>query len=356
MKERARALIDTKATLNNLARVRTFAPYSKILAMVKSNAYGHGLITMAKILSGADGFGVACLNEGIELRESGLTHTIVLLPGVFSLQSLKLAKQYALDIVIHDFYQIKLLQSCDLPMSIWLKLDTGMHRLGFSPKKFMQAYEELANCRNVKKPIHLMTHLACADNLEKDTTLNQIELFEATIGLLDCPTSIANSAGIISWPQAITKWNRPGIMLYGISPMLGKIGQNHGLQPVMTLTSRIIAMHDLDKGEAIGYGGTWICPYSMRIAVVAIGYGDGYPRHAENGTPILIRNKLCSLVGRVSMDLITVDVSQCKEASIGDEVILWGNGLPAEIVAKYANTIAYELVCNVNKRVEFIYS
>lgn len=357
MSDRVQARIDINALHHNLERVRAFAPGSKVLAMVKGNAYGHGLVSIGKILSQVDGLGVACLEEAIKLREGGVNTAIVLMSGVYSHSDLQLVDLYGLQIVVHDPFQLQLLQSAQLsrPVAVWLKIDTGMHRLGFPPDAFNNAYKTLTSCSNIAKPINILTHLADADDLEKDSTLHQMDVFNHYTTAISCPKSIANSAGIISWPQTVAQWNRPGIMLYGLSPMRNKIGDDHGLKAVMTLRSKIIALHDLHKGDAVGYGGTWICPEDMRVGVVAIGYGDGYPRHAKSGCPTLVKGKICPLVGRVSMDLISIDLRNCPQAVIGDIVLLWGNGLPAEIVARYSDTIAYELLCNVARRVRFAY-
>jgi alanine racemase len=356
--DRAQAIINTDALQHNLQKVRELAPDSKVLAMVKGNAYGHGLVAIGKILNTIDGLGVACLDEAIKLREGGVHTPIVLMSGVYCLEDLKLVDLYNLQIVVHDPFQITLLESqfIQRPIKTWLKIDTGMHRLGFAPNVFKNAYQKLANNNLVKQPLTVMTHLANADDLnKKDFTLEQFERFKHATQGVQCTKSIANSAGIMSWPETIAQWNRPGIMLYGVSPVINKIGRDFDLLPVMTLKSKVIALHDLRKGDAIGYGSTYICPDDMRIAVVAIGYGDGYPRHAKNGCPVLVRKTRCPLVGRVSMDMITIDVSNCPEVAIGDSVILWGDDLPVEAVAKYADTIAYELLCSVSRRVSFAY-
>lgn len=358
MRDRAQAFIEIAALQHNLSVVRSIAPSSKILAMVKGNAYGHGLVATGKILANVDGLGVACLDEAIKLREGEINTPIVLMSGVFSREDLRLVDLYNLQMVVHDPFQVKLLQSNSInqPLSIWLKMDTGMHRLGFSPSSFKAAYETIVNHVKIKQPINLMTHLASADDIHCDATLAQLETFSReTHSLNNCSKSIANSAGLMAWPDSVADWNRPGIMLYGISPMLDREGSDYGLQAAMTLKSKIVALHDLRQGDAVGYGGTFICPEEMRVATVAIGYGDGYPRHASGGCPVLIREKYCPLIGRVSMDLITIDVRSCPQAAIGDTVILWGNGLPVETVAKYASTIPYELLCNVARRVAFIY-
>lgn len=357
MSDRALAVINKEAIYHNLRIIQNLAPDSHVLAMVKGNAYGHGLVAIGKILEKIDGFGVACLEEAIQLREGGVNTPIVLMSGVYSDKDLKLVDLYNLQIVVHESFQVKMLRDTAInrPIKMWLKIDTGMHRLGFSPQTFGQAYQELANNSHIQQPFTIMTHLANADNLKNDSTLEQLEVFNHATSFIDGPKSVANSAGLLSWPGAIAKWNRPGIMLYGVSPMMNELGTKYDLRPAMTLKSKIIAIHDLRKDDAVGYGSTWVCPHDMRVAVVAIGYGDGYPRHAQNGCPVLVRNKQCPLVGRVSMDMITIDISECRDAAIGDAVTLWGDGLPVETVAKYADTIAYELLCNVSRRVTFVY-
>lgn len=357
MSERAQAIISIEALHHNFDQIKNYAPRSHVLAMIKSNAYGHGSMAIAKALNHVNGLGVACIKEAIILREGGITTAIVLMSGIYSHADLDLAIKYNLQMVVHDPFQVKLLESARIQkhIAVWVKVDTGMHRLGFPLEKFKTVYELLANHNNIIRPIPILTHLADADDLEKPMTLEQVEKFQAITKDMLVPKSIANSAGIIAWPDTISDWVRPGIMLYGISPILNKTGKDHNLRPVMTLKSKIIALHDYKRHDPIGYGGIWKCPEDMRIGVAAIGYGDGYPRHAQNGTPVLVNGKSCSLVGRVSMDMITIDLRNCKEARVGDDVILWGNGLPAEVVAKCADTIAYEILCNVSQRVDFVY-
>lgn len=358
MSDRAQAIISIPAIQNNLQRVKALAPDSYTLGMVKGNAYGHGLVAIGRILQTIDGLGVACLDEAIKLREGGVNTPIVLMSGIYSKQDLQLVDLYNLQFVVHESFQLKLLehQVANRPYKAWLKIDTGMHRLGFEPKQFKSAYEQLSNNKVISQPPTIMTHLANADNIEyKDFTLEQLARFSAAIKGINCATSIANSAGLMAWPETIATWNRPGIMLYGVSPILGRTGRDYQLQPAMTLKSKILAIHHFKKGDAIGYGSTWVCPEDMPVAVVAIGYGDGYPRHAKNGTPVMVGGKICPLVGRVSMDMITIDVRSCPEVKIGDAVTLWGDDLAVETVAKYADTIAYELLCNMSRRVTFVY-
>ena len=232
-----------------------------------------------------------------------------------------------------------------------------MHRLGFNPNDIVEVSERLQKCVCTIKPFKVMTHLANADDKEDDFTLTQIERFYKSIETLPSnEKSIANSAGILGWPQSHSAWIRPGIMLYGVSPFVNSSAELHNLKPVMTFSSRLISIKEIKKGESIGYGGTFTCERDMRVGVVAVGYGDGYPRHAKTGTPVLINGQRCRLLGRVSMDMICVDLSQLTDAvNINDNVILWGEGLPIEEVAEYSSTIGYELLCGVTKRVEFIY-
>jgi alanine racemase len=349
----------TKITINlaalqhNLQQVRQMAPQSAVMAMVKSNAYGHGIERIASALSDAEALGVACSEEGLMLRAAGIKNPIVLMEGLFNADELSRAVENNFILVVHHVAQIEMLEksSTKQPLSVWLKIDTGMHRLGFEPSDASAMYLRLMNCSTVKKPIGLMTHFAESDSLDRAPTLQQIELFNASTEHLSGPRSLANSAGIIAWPSAHAEWVRPGIMLYGASPFVGHRGVEHHLQPVMTLTSELIAIHQISKGSRVGYGGTWTCPEEMRIGVVGIGYGDGYPRHAANGTPVLVNGRHCPLAGRVSMDMLTVDLRTQPEAKVGDPVLLWGSGLPVEVVAEHSDTTGYELLTRITQRV-----
>ncbi len=353
MINRAEATIDLAALRHNWQQVKTLAPKSAILAMIKANAYGHGAVLVAKSLDKTEGFGVASSEEALQLREAGIKQRIVLMAGVGNVEELKLAERWQLDIVVHHISQLELLQKVALahPVTVWLKIDTGMHRLGLPLSQAESAYKTLSQLTSVAKPIHLMTHLADADDIQKTTTQLQVANFQKIIASFTGPKSIANSAGILAWPETHKDFVRPGIMLYGVSPLLGQTGNAHQLQPVMTFTSRLIAINQLRRGDHVGYGGTWTCPEDMTVGVVAVGYGDGYPRHAKNGTPVLVNGVICPLAGRVSMDMITIDLRPLPTAKIGDVVTLWGNGLPIENVARSAETIGYELLCNLNMRV-----
>jgi len=355
------AHINVAALQHNLTQVRRLAPHSNILAMVKANAYGHGIDSIAEALTAADAFGVAVIEEAIQLRAAGVNKPIVLLEGFVEENELDEINHLQCDVVIHHPKQIEILTKKHLqnPISVWLKIDTGMHRLGLK-KAIPDIYQQLLNCPNVKQPIILMTHFANADDRDDPKTNFQIQqLFNISQQLAindTIPLSMANSGGIMGWSDSHCQWVRPGIMLYGISPFKNTTGMDVNLKPVMTLTAKLIAIRHLQKGDTIGYGSTWRCPSAMPVGVLAIGYGDGYPRIIANNTPCLLHDNYCPIVGRVSMDLITIDLRNCPHAEIGDDVIMWGEGLPVECIAEAANTIAYELVCrmsiNVNRTYE----
>ncbi len=345
--------IDLAALRHNLQRVRQLAPTSSILAMVKSNAYGHGLNRIANALYDVDALGVACSEEGLLLRAAGVKNKIILMEGLFFPDELAVAIANQFTLVLHHVAQIDMLEQSSLldAISVWLKIDTGMHRLGFNPPDVDDIYRRLMQCNAVKKPIGLMTHFADADSMDRTSTQRQIDLFNTITHSLEGERSLANSAAIIAWPAAHADWVRPGIMLYGVSPFDARNGAEYQLKPVMALTSELIAIHPLTKGARVGYGGTWVAPEDMCVGVVAVGYGDGYPRHAQNGTPLLVNGCSCPLVGRVSMDMITVDLRKQPYAKVGDTVLLWGPGLPVETIAKHSGTTGYELLTRITQRV-----
>lgn len=342
--------LDLVALRNNVKRVRDIASQSKILAMVKANAYGHGLLSIAKALTDVEGFGVSCSEEALYLRQAGLKQRIVLMEGLFSKDEIPLLNDYELDTVIHDRNQLSLLTEYPLthPINVWLKINTGMNRLGFSPDDFSAILQKIDHCSWLNI-VCVMTHFSSADKADDTTTQCQIKLFEKTIKEYKFPTSLANSATILAFPRAHADWVRPGLMLYGVSPFSDSSGAQYSLKPVMTLKSEIISIHQLESGDRVGYGGTWIAPKPLRIGIVAIGYGDGYPHRAENGTPILVNNKLSELIGQVSMDMLAVNLSNQLDAKIGDPVVLWGTGLPIEQVAESTSSFRFELLCGINR-------
>jgi alanine racemase len=348
-----RALVDTAALRYNLSRARGIAPASRVMAVIKANGYGHGLVPVARALAPADGFAVARLDEGLALRAAGLTNPVLLLEGVFSPAQLASAAQQRLDVMVHSIEQLEMLEgrAGGEVVSAWIKLDTGMNRLGFRVEAFGAAYARLRRIANLAPDPTLVTHLANADDTADPKTGLQLGAFAAATAGLPGARSVANSAGLIAWPDTRTDWVRPGLALYGVSPFPHGTGTDLGLRPAMTLHSEVIAVKDVAAGETVGYGGTWRAARATRMAVVAAGYGDGYPRSVPSGTPVLVNGRRVPLVGRVSMDMITVDVTDIPAVSTGDPVVLWGDEVPVEEIARLAGTIPYELVCGVSQRV-----
>jgi alanine racemase len=344
--------IDAAALRNNLAVVRRFAPSSRVIAAVKANAYGHGLVPAARALAGADAFGVARIEEALALRAASIAHPIVVLEGVFFASQLDVAAANDLQLVVHSFEQIAMLEqhAGTHRFAVWLKVDTGMNRLGFRAEEVEAAHSRLQACAAVGT-LRLLTHLACAENAGGLETKLQLDRFRVLSGPLRLERSIANSAGVIAWPDAHAEWVRPGLMLYGASPFAERSAADLGLLPAMTFTTQLIAVRNVAAGEAIGYNGIWRAKRRSRIAVAAVGYGDGYPRCMHAGAPALIKGREVPIVGRVSMDMTMLDATDLPDAAVGDEVTLWGRGLPAENVAPFADTIAYELFCRIAERV-----
>ena len=349
------ALIDIGALRHNLKRVRELAPHSRVMAVVKANAYGHGLTLTAQALADADAFAVASLDEAQTVRRAGLSNPIVLLEGVFSEAELEEAARWSCELVVHDAYQLKLIEKSRLKdeLTVWLKVDTGMNRLGFPLTAVQDAWKRLHKAKAVKPPVRLMTHFASADEVSNPKTQAQLEAFTAATAGLEAERSIANSAGILAWPQSHADWVRPGSMLYGASPFSSRIGADDGLRPVMTMETALIAVKTLKKGESVGYGGAFVASEDMTLGIAAIGYGDGYPRHAPSGTPVLVKGQRVPLVGRVAMDMIALDLSGLRSPAVGDPVVAWGPELPVEEIARAAGTIPLELLCGVTQRVRF---
>jgi len=348
------ATIDTGALRHNLQVVRQWAPRSRVMAVIKANAYGHGLVAVARALESADAFAVARVDEGLTLRQAGVRTRTVLLEGVFDGGQLEAAAAAGFDLVVHTPEQIELLRAApqDATFKVWLKLDTGMNRLGFKGHAFDAAHAALCALPAVQSPVNLFTHLSSADDPELPTTADQLSRFSAATASLAGERSIANSAAMLSVAQAQADWVRPGLLLYGASPFAGSIGADYGLKPAMTLHSHVIAVKDLEIGERVGYGGDWTAQRPTRLAVAAVGYGDGYPRSLASGSPVLVNGERVPLAGRVSMDMIGIDVSGMKTSpKLGDPVTLWGEGLPVEEIAVWANTIPYELLCGISQRV-----
>lgn len=348
--------LDLNALRHNFAQVKRYAPQSKVLAMLKANAYGHGQTVCALALKDADAFGVARIDEAIALRQAHIQQPVVLMGGITSSEELDIAEQYNIDFIVHDNTQLDLLNAYkgDHQFTVWLKIDTGMRRLGFAPGLALPAYQQLKQHKNVKQPFVVLTHLIAPEKCEQTFTQEQYNLFTQVTADWPEEKSIAKSAAIMAWPKTQLDWVRPGIMLYGISPFIDKSGHDLGLKPVMTLKSQIIRINPCKQGDNLGYGGHWRCPRDMRIGVVAIGYADGYPRHIQDFGPIMVNGHRCGVVGRVAMDLLMVDLTHAPDAAIGDIVTLWGNGLPIEQVALAAQTVPYTLTTAVSTRVKRI--
>lgn len=348
------ATIDTGALRHNLQVVRRLAPQSRVMAVIKANAYGHGLVTAARALDSADAFAVARLSEALTLREAGIDIPIVLLEGVLDREQLDAAAAADLELFVHSPEQLELLGAAPAGtrFKVWLKLDSGMNRLGFKGDAFHEAYATLSSLPSLQQPIRLCTHLASADLPELPTTAEQLMVFAAAIRSLAGERSVGSSAAILGFPDSHADWVRPGLMLYGISPFRGTTGADHGLRPVMTLCSRVIAVKDLAEGEQVGYGGDWTATRPTRLAIASVGYGDGYPRSAASGTPVLVNGERAGLAGRVSMDMLAIDVTDLQHSvKVGDPVVLWGEGLPVEEIALWAETVSYTLVCGISQRV-----
>ncbi|CAM3766649.1 alanine racemase [Parendozoicomonas haliclonae] len=350
------ATINFSSLRKNLQLVRELTG-KKVIGVIKADAYGHGAIPVARVLEEqkVDCLAVACIEEAINLREGGIQSPILLLEGFFSEEELPQIEQYQLSTVIRQTEQIDILSRWKgKPFDVWLKIDTGMHRIGFLPHEFSEAYRRLKECPSVRNVV-LMTHFSSADEPEKPKTLQQINLFNSLTEGYAEETCMCNSAGIMQWPAAHGDWVRPGVMLYGSSPFIEPHPLDNRLEPVMELTSQIFSIHNLPAGAPIGYGETFITDRPMRIGVVATGYADGYPRHAPSGTPVLVNGQRTRLVGRISMDMLSIDLSHLPNAGIGDTVTLWGKGLPATEVAHHAGTISYELLCNLKRaRIKYI--
>lgn len=361
MSRTALATIHLGALRRNLACVRKLAGNARVMAVVKADGYGHGLERVARALADADAFGVAALGDGLRLRAAGIDKRIVVLSGPDEAADLAEFRRLGLDAVIHHEAQLTWLESDGStastnrrPLHVWLKIDTGMHRLGFAPDAARAAYARLRALANVDHDIVLMTHFAASDEFDSPATSAQIAAFDMATRGLSGPRALANSAGVLGWPQAKNDWIRVGGLLYGLSVIEGKTGTDLGFEPAMTLAAKLISVQRVRRGERVGYAGTFECPDDMTIGVAAIGYGDGYPRSAPSGTPVLVGSQRAALAGRVSMDLIAIDLRNAPDAQVGDSVTLWGPQLPIEEIALRAGTISYDLTCGMTKRVLFV--
>lgn len=350
MARATQAIVDLSAFCENYLKAKRCAPNSRVYAVMKANAYGHGLLPCANALrSIADGYAVACVEEAQKLRVNGVSSPILVLEGPMDASECVVAIQLDLELAIHHQAQLDWLKGLPGSKKLWLKVDTGMHRLGFSVKDALSVVSELGRSAFVG----LMSHFACADQPEHLFNKHQISQM-SELAHLGLPISMGNSAAILEQPKSHFNIIRPGIMLYGCSPLMDRNAVDLGLKSVMTLQSNVISLHDIEKGESVGYGRSFVAQKNTKIAVVAIGYGDGYPRSAPPGTPVLIQGRRWPLVGRVSMDMITIDVSG-GNIQLGDKVTLWGDGLSVDEIALQCGTISYELLCQVTSRVKMRY-
>ena len=352
----ARALIDLQALRHNYRFARQLTG-ARALAVIKADAYGHGAVRCALALEAeADGFAVACIEEALELREVGIKAPVLLLEGFFEASELELIARHDLWCVVHSLWQLEAIEKASLarPIQVWLKMDTGMHRVGLHPQDYQAAYQRLQASGKVSK-IVLMSHFARADELDSEASSQQVAVFEAARQGLNAEVSLRNSPAVLGWPQIPSDWVRPGIMLYGATPFESAQAEADRLQPVMTLESKVISVRELPAGEPVGYGARFVSPRPTRVGVVAMGYADGYPRHAPTGTPVLVAGKRSQLIGRVSMDMLCIDLTDVPEAGLGSTVELWGKNILASDVATQAGSIPYQIFCNL-RRVPLVYT
>jgi len=358
MPRHTQAIIDVEAIKANYQLAEQTAPESKTIAVIKADAYGHGSVKVAEALqSSVPAFAVAIFEEAVVLREAGITKPILILQGINDRAELEYAANHNIWTMIDNDILAKLITDSPLnaPIKAWVKLDTGMHRLGLNDNKLQGIIRQLKQCPWVDNELVLVSHLANASDIADPKTRQQVQHFTKHTAQSALPRSLANSAAILGFPETHLNWNRPGIMLYGLSPFDKPHPQDKNLTPAMTFTSTVISIRKVEQGETIGYGGIWQAEKTSTIATIAVGYADGYPRHAVNGTPLLIAGQKASLAGRVSMDMITADISHCTNIKIGDPVELWGKSINANTVADYASTIGYDLLTGVSQRVPRVY-
>lgn len=358
MFHRTVAVIDVTALRHNFSVVRRYCPQQKIMAMIKANAYGHGAVACAEALTEADGFGVACLGEAIELRQAGIKQPIFVMSGFNHIDELNEFVDYDLVSILHHTWQVEALLASQLskPLKVWLKIDTGMGRMGLSPKDFMASYTGLSDCDHVVHPLGLMTHLACADDVGDPMSAEQIRCFWRLVEKLPGEKSIANSGGILHWSQACeqSQWVRPGIMLYGAPPALEDTSEAFDLKPVMTLKTHVLSVKAMKSGCPVGYGQAWQCDRDTSIAVLGIGYGDGLPRISQ-GYAVAYGEVYMPIVGRVSMDLTTIDCGR-QVLQPGDQVVVWGQGgQSVMLAAQQLDNFHYQLLTGVSERVRRVY-
>ena len=344
--------LDAGALSGNCEYLREVCGGARLMAVVKADAYGHGLAAAARALGAADGFAVACVGEGVALRRAGVSHRILVLQGCRDAREYGVAREHELALVVHRERQIEWSRDAGGGVELWIKFDTGMHRLGFPASAHARIVPAVLDIGGLPSPPVLMSHLACADDADAGADRRQIEAFDEICSHYrehNLPASLANSAAALRLPETHRDWVRAGIALYGAAPVHCDERHRARLKPAMRLTAPVIAVREFNKGDRIGYGGDYVCRKPMRAAIVAAGYGDGYPRHAESGTPVWIAGARRALAGRVSMDMLTVDVGGA-DVEAGDAAELWGPNLPVTEVAAHCGTIAYELLCGVGAK------
>lgn len=346
------ARIDAEALRHNLRRARELAPGSQVVSVIKADGYGHGLRRVAQALAETDLFAVATPGEADALRGAAWAGRLLMLEGFANVEGFEHARSLGAELVVHQPQQLEVLEQRGLGDSqrLWLKVNTGMNRLGFPAADAPAVLERLVS-RFGRDRVIVMSHFACADEPGHDLNARQLETFDALPGFDEQDQSLANSAALLGMPESHRHYVRPGLMLFGIAPFAGREGTEFGLRPAMTLESELIAVNDCHAGDTVGYGAAWTAPTDTRIGIVAIGYGDGYPRHAKNGTPAWINGRIARLAGRVSMDMIALDLGAGATDAIGDRVVLWGAELPIEQVAPHADAVPYQLICGLTGRV-----
>lgn len=348
--------LSTANLLHNLEVIRSKAPKSKIMAMVKANAYGHGIRSVSQRLQGhIDALGVACIDEALALRQAGVTTPITLAEGIFAPEELCVAAEQGFTVVFHSDHQIGWLQQTKLPAKLraWIKINTGMGRLGFYPEAAEKAMKTLSENASIIQPVGIISHFACADEPVHPLNAEQIASFTSFAEKYPGERSFCNSAAIFAFPKMQFDMVRPGLALYGASPLAGKSAASLGLKPVMTFKTELIAIQKFKRGESVGYGAGFVCPEDMPVGIASVGYGDGYPRVVQEGASVLVGEERCSLLGRIAMDMAAVDLRYCADADVGEKVTLWGEGLPVEDLATYSGRLSYDLLTGIQNRVRF---
>jgi alanine racemase len=352
------AMVNLDAIAHNYRQACRLAPASRSIAVIKANAYGHGLVKVAEELQDmVPAFAVAFIEEAVQLRDAGISKPILILQGVNQAAEIIEAAANNFCLLLHRQQQLDWVLSAKLksPVRVWLKVDTGMHRFGLAPDMLEQICTALESSTNVQADPVLCTHLASADDLSDPLTRHQVNIIRECSRKHGLAVSIANSAGILHWPESHAEWNRPGYMLYGSCPTGSLKNDSSGLHPAMSMCSEIVAIRNIRPGEGVGYGHDWVARRDSKIGTIAIGYGDGYPRHAPNGTPVLVNGQRAPLTGRVSMDAISVDLTDLEHVNVGDPVELWGNNLTVNELAVAAGTIGYEILAGLSGRVPLVY-